>query len=118
MVARILMVGEAWLFAQALGLDLSVWHAVFATAWMTLFASILFFIPGQLGAADGGLALGLLWAGLPWNAGLAVALGRRLRQLLVGTVGLLLFFLELRRHDDGVPKSALNLSASKPEMGG
>jgi hypothetical protein len=96
-VERLLIVGEIWLYAQALGTPLSLMNAVFATALMTASSSALFFVPGQLGAADGGLALGLLWLGLPLDFGIAVALARRLRQLLVAAMGLLASLVELTR---------------------
>lgn len=97
MVERLLIVGEIAIFVRALGVDLSLLDTVFATAMMTTFSSVMFFVPGQAVAADGGLALGLVWAGAPWEVGLAVALARRLRQLLVGLVGLLLSFAALAK---------------------
>ncbi len=97
LMERLLIVGEVWVYAWALGVHLSLVDAVFATALMTVLSSALFFVPGQVVAADGGLALGLVWAGAPWEVGIAVALARRLRQLLVGTVGMLLSLADLRR---------------------
>lgn len=89
-VERVLIAAETWIYAWALGFRLSIVGAVVATAAMTIIGSLLFFIPGQAVAADGGLALGLQWLGAPWSMGVAVAFARRLRQLLVGVLGLCL----------------------------
>ncbi len=49
-----------------------------------------FFIPGQVGAAEGTYALIFKAIGLPGSAGFALAVARRLRSLLVAGVGLAL----------------------------
>jgi uncharacterized membrane protein YbhN (UPF0104 family) len=93
MVERLLIASEAYIYAHALGLPLTLLGAIFATALLTLLGSILFFIPGQIGAAEGGLILGMLGLGFAVSDGLALALARRLRQLLVGVVGIAILFL-------------------------
>ncbi len=93
MVERLLIASEVYIYAHALGLPMSLLGAIFATALLTLLGSILFFIPGQIGAADGGLVLGMLALGFAVSDGLAVALARRLRQLLVGVVGIAILLL-------------------------
>jgi hypothetical protein len=90
MVERALIAAETWLYARSLGFHLSIVGAAVATAVMTLLSSLLFFVPAQVGAADGGIAIGLGWLGAPWSIGLAVAFARRLRQVLVAIVGLCL----------------------------
>jgi hypothetical protein len=94
-VEKVLIAGETWIYAHSLGLPLSVPGALFATAMMSMLSCLLFFIPAQVGAADGGIVLGLQWLGAPWSVGLAVACLRRLRQLLVAFVGLLLLGLTI-----------------------
>jgi hypothetical protein len=49
-----------------------------------------FFIPGQVGAAEGTYAFIFKTVGLPASAGFALALARRLRSLLVAGAGLAL----------------------------
>jgi hypothetical protein len=90
---KLLIAGETWIYAHALGFPVSIPGAVFATAMMTLASSLMFFIPAQVGAADSGVALGLQWLGASWSVGFAVAFARRLRQLLVAAVGLSLIGL-------------------------
>lgn len=94
-VERMLIAAETFIYARALGFHLSLLGAVVATAAMTLLGSLLFFIPAQVGAADGGLALGLAWLGASWSTGFAVAFARRLRQLVVGLLGLSLLAVTL-----------------------
>jgi uncharacterized membrane protein YbhN (UPF0104 family) len=94
LVERILMVGEIWLIGNLLGLPFSLVHALFAAALTTFFAYALFFMPGQLGAFEGGLAFAFSVIGLPPAAGLSAALIHRGRQLLVAGAGLLLLLLE------------------------
>jgi len=89
----VLIATEAYIYAHALGLPMSILGAVFATALLTLLGSILFFIPGQIGAAEGGLVLGMLGLGFAISDGLALAMARRLRQLLVGIVGVAILLL-------------------------
>jgi hypothetical protein len=94
-VEKFLIAGETWIYARAMGFPLSVSGALLATAMMTLASSAMFFIPAQVGAADSGVALGLQWLGAGWSVGFAVALARRVRQLLVTGVGLSLIGLSL-----------------------
>ena len=49
-----------------------------------------FFIPGQIGAAEGVYALVFKAVGLSASAGFALALARRLRNLLFSAIGLAL----------------------------
>lgn len=95
LVEKLLIAAETWAYAQALGFPVSIPGAVFATAMMTLASSLMFFIPAQVGAADSGVALGLQWLGASWSVGFAVAFARRLRQLLVGAIGLSLIGLSV-----------------------
>jgi hypothetical protein len=88
LVERLLITAETWIYAHALGFRLSIVGAFVATAMMTLLGALMFFLPAQVGAADGGLALGLQWLGAPWSMGFAVAFARRIRQVLVALIGL------------------------------
>jgi Lysylphosphatidylglycerol synthase TM region len=55
-----------------------------------------FFIPGQIGAAEGIYAILFTTIGLPASAGFSLALARRLRNILVSAVGLI-FLNALKR---------------------
>jgi Lysylphosphatidylglycerol synthase TM region len=56
----------------------------------------LFFIPGQIGAAEGIYAILFTAIGLPASAGFSLALARRLRNILVSAAGLI-FLSALKR---------------------
>jgi Lysylphosphatidylglycerol synthase TM region len=56
----------------------------------------LFFIPGQIGAAEGIYAILFTAIGLPASAGFSLALARRLRNVLVSAAGLI-FLSSLKR---------------------
>ena len=64
---------------------------IVATAAMTVVGALGFFLPAQIGAADGGIALALQWFGVPWQIGIAVAFARRLRQILVAATSSAVF---------------------------
>lgn len=96
LVERTLMMAEIWLAARFIGLEVSAGAVLFAGAMTTLFSVALFFVPGQMGAFEGGLAFAFSLIGLPATAGLSVALIRRGRQLVVALIGLGLLFGERR----------------------
>jgi len=97
LLERLLMVGEVWLIGSLLGVPLGPVEALFATALTTFFTYTLFFMPGQVGAYEGGLAFAFSLIGLPPAAGLSTALVHRGRQVLSAGVGLLLLLLERGR---------------------
>jgi uncharacterized membrane protein YbhN (UPF0104 family) len=90
LLERMLMAAEIWLITWGLGTSLTLSQVLFASAVMTAFTIVLFFIPGQLGAAEGGLSLAFLALGLPPALGLSAALVRRARMLLVMCAGLII----------------------------
>ena len=86
------MVGEIWVIAYGLGMELSFVQAAFSAAMLTGVTLVFFFIPGQAGAAEGGLALAFSLLGLPPTVGLSVGIVRRSRQITVYGIGLLILF--------------------------
>jgi len=75
--------GEIWLALLALGHPVSVGDALLIEALIQALSSAAFLVPGALGVQEGGfLAIGAL-VGLPADIGLALALARRARDLLV-----------------------------------
>jgi uncharacterized membrane protein YbhN (UPF0104 family) len=90
LLERILISGEILILSWSLGYPIGVTEALFASAIMSGFSLFLFFIPAQIGAAEGGLALAFSMLGLPVNLGLTVALARRARQMATSFVGLAL----------------------------
>jgi uncharacterized membrane protein YbhN (UPF0104 family) len=77
-------------------LDALGFHAGLATAFIVegavkCIGTIFFFVPGQLGVSEGVYAVLLPAVGLPAAAGVTIALVRRARALVVGTIGFALF---------------------------
>ncbi len=86
--AQILLVAElAWILALA-GLPWSVWDAFLIESSTKFTTMAFFFIPGQVGASEGVLALVFATVGLPAAGGVAAAIVRRVRSLLVAAIGL------------------------------
>jgi putative membrane protein len=81
--------GEIWLALHFLGHPLSVWDAVLLEALAQAVSSAAFVVPAAIGVQEGGFLLfgGLL--GLAPEAALALALARRVRDLLVFTPALI-----------------------------
>lgn len=90
LLERLLMAAEIWVIARGMGITMSLSQVLFTAAVMTAFSILLFFIPGQVGAIEGGLSLAFVAVGLAPTAGLSVALVRRARQLVVMCAGFLL----------------------------
>lgn len=91
LVEKVLNAAEVFIYTSALGFELSPAGAIVATAVMTVIGALGFFMPAQIGASDGGIAFALQCFGVPWQLGIAVALARRLRQILVAVVSLAAF---------------------------
>ena len=96
-VEQLLMAYEIWVIARGLGVALELGQCAFAAAVMNGFTFFFFFIPGQVGAAEGGLATAFALLGLPPEAGLGVGFVRRARQTVVYGVGLLVLFCSKSR---------------------
>jgi uncharacterized protein (TIRG00374 family) len=85
--AHLLLVLEIWIVFVALGASHS-WNPPFVIEGGTKFVTIAFaFVPGQLGASESVYAWLAEAMGLPMAVGLALALLRRLRGLIVATAG-------------------------------
>jgi uncharacterized membrane protein YbhN (UPF0104 family) len=87
--AQALLVGELFVFVRAAGDPFAPAHP-FVIEAATKFISLgFFFIPGQVGAAEGTYAAILNALGWPASAGFGLAIARRLRTLAVSGAGLL-----------------------------
>lgn len=56
-VARVINALEYYFILLSLGVSLSFWDAIFVLAFSSLIGNLLFFLPMQLGAREGGLLL-------------------------------------------------------------
>jgi hypothetical protein len=88
LVGHVLLAMEIWVVMRAIGSAASLADAFTMEGAIKLIAAVFFFVPGQLGAAEGVYVL--LADALKFGpaAGLTLALIRRVRALLIATVGL------------------------------
>ena len=86
--AQALLVLELIVLLRAIGQPFSALHPFVIEAADKFVSVAFFFIPGQVGAAEGTNALIFKTVGLPASAGFALAIVRRLRSLLVAGLGL------------------------------
>jgi putative membrane protein len=82
-------VGEVYLIAWLLGTPVSWTHALLLESVGQAIRGAGFAIPGALGVQEGGYLLLAPLAGLPPNAGVALSLAKRSRELLLGIPGLI-----------------------------
>ncbi len=82
-------VGEVYLIAWLLGTPVSWTHALLLESLGSAIRGAGFAIPGALGVQEGGYLLLAPLAGLSPNAGIALSLAKRARELLLGIPGLI-----------------------------
>ncbi len=90
--------GEIWLVMQVLGPPLSVCDAFILESLGSGASAAAFMIPGGLGALEGGLVLFGALFGLPPEAALAISLSKRVRELILGLPGLIVWHWVEGRH--------------------
>ena len=88
---------ESWAVLTALGYAVSPVQAVVIEALGMAARSAGFAVPGALVVQETGFALATAAAGLPEAPGLSLSLVKRVREVLVGLLGLGLWWVERRR---------------------
>jgi len=101
----ILSAGEVWLFSKGMGLALPLASIYVAAAAVRTGTTIIAFVPGQIGVAEGSLVWAMTSLGHPASAGLALAFARRARQVVVIALGAL--SLLATSFNSSKPKGAL-----------
>jgi putative membrane protein len=96
--AWLLGAGEVWLVLLAIGHPRSLTDCVTIDSLGMLARSAGFFIPGALGVQEGGLILAGSLFGLAPGTSIAIAILKRLRDVLVGVPGLLAWLWAEGRH--------------------
>jgi uncharacterized membrane protein YbhN (UPF0104 family) len=98
--ARVVTCLEIYFIALAIGLKMSFFDSLIVSSASSLFANLIFFLPMQLGAREGGLVLALKSVGLAGSAGIFVGLITRIRELVWIVIGLLLIRTFRSRNQD------------------
>jgi uncharacterized membrane protein YbhN (UPF0104 family) len=86
--AQALLVLELFVLLRTTGKPFPILYPFLIEAATKFVGLAFFFIPGQVGAAEGTYAFVFKMVGLPASAGFALALARRLRSFLVAGAGL------------------------------
>jgi putative membrane protein len=90
--------GEIWLVTYFLGRSLSATDALILESLSCGVSAAAFLVPGALGALEGGFVIFGALFGLPADISLSISLSRRVRELLLGLPGLLVWqWTEARR---------------------
>ena len=97
LLAWVLGTVETWAVLNALGVATSPLQAFVVESLGMAARSAGFAIPAALGAQEGGFVLAAAAVGLPVGPALALSLTKRLREILVGLVGLALWRADARR---------------------
>lgn len=104
MAFRVATVGEIWLALWLMGYPVSVAEALILDSLGQAVRSAAFAIPAGIGAQEGAFVALSVALGLPPQAGVAVALTRRFRELAVGVPGLVAWqVMEMRALSVGRP---------------
>lgn len=102
-VERVVAVGEVYIVFRAVGAPISFGDATVVSALLVIVSFTVFFVPGQLGAAEAATAAVSSFLGYPAALGLSAALLRRARQLVVCLLGVV--SLSVRKHTAQVIRS-------------
>lgn len=82
---------EVWVIVYWMGYTARLLDALVIAAFATMVKVGAFFIPASIGAYEAGTMLAARMTGLPTEAGLTIALVRRMREVIWIAVGLVLF---------------------------
>ena len=97
-ISLLLGSGEIWIALHALGLQATIVNAVILQSMVLAIRSAVFPVPGALGAQEGGYVVVGSLLGIPGDAAFALSLISRVRELILGIPGLVVWqFIEARR---------------------
>ena len=104
--SRLLMGIEVYLILQGIGVETTIVSALFLYVVYSVVINLLFFIPLNLGAREGGLALGLGSLALPPLLGVYIGIVMRIREFFWILLGLLFILLTTDREKTAPAKTA------------
>ncbi len=88
--ARVVNSLEYFFILRSLSFNISFWDAVLILAFSSLFSNLLFFLPMQLGAREGGLAIIIRRLGIDPAFGIFTSFYTRIRELVWIVIGVAL----------------------------
>jgi uncharacterized protein (TIRG00374 family) len=88
---------EVWAAFWALGVPTGFLKAFLVQALLQAITSVSFFIPGSLGAQEGGLVLLMKHLGFSPETGIALSLFKRVRQLVWAPMGLAYYAISRKK---------------------
>lgn len=88
--ARVVNALEYFFILRSLSFNISFWDAVLILAFSSLFSNLLFFLPMQLGAREGGLAIIIRRLGIDPAFGIFTSFYTRIRELVWIVIGVAL----------------------------
>jgi putative membrane protein len=88
-LAAVLRVGETWMILHLMGVDMSFEYALIIESLTNLMRTAAFAVPGGLGLQEGGILLFGHLLGLGPDEALALALVKRMREIVVGVPAVL-----------------------------
>lgn len=89
-IARFVGCVEYWIIIKVLMPDVTYFDSVMLVAFSSLFSNLMFFMPMQLGAREGGMAIATGGMSMPGSFGLYTSLVTRIRELIWIFIGVLL----------------------------
>jgi uncharacterized membrane protein YbhN (UPF0104 family) len=99
LVERIIAVSEIYIAFHAVGAPISLAAAALISSVFIIVSMVVFFVPGQLGAAEAAVTMIGTLLGIPPALGLSAALLRRARQLVVCAAGVTSLLLRKRHRE-------------------
>ncbi|MFU8877601.1 MAG: lysylphosphatidylglycerol synthase domain-containing protein [Wenzhouxiangellaceae bacterium] len=97
LLAWIIGIGEVWVAMQVLGYPIGLVEAALLESLGRALRTAAFAIPGAIGVQEGGFIVFGALIGLPADAALLLALAKRVRELVLGLPGLLVWQIESGR---------------------
>jgi putative membrane protein len=98
LLAWVTRTGETWLALYFLGFPVNVQDALIIESLSSAVRVSAFFIPGALGVQEGGILIICSFLGVNSEIAIALALVKRVRELLVGIPGLVSWSISERHH--------------------
>lgn len=89
-LTRLMDALEFYLIFKVLGADVSYFAALLSVSLASIFGTVMFIIPMQLGAREGGVVLALSWFSIGAPFGITASLLSRMREIIFTAIGVIM----------------------------